>query len=133
MNERRTLQQIYCDLLTALMKEQQRKISVTRVQGRCNLAYDKTMEHLSKMQEDGLITGNYTITHKGYSFHSEYKLIIDQVNKLANSMNLDIFPPTATIKNITVEMVNKITQMNSILKEFEEMCKDWVKAQEDNK
>ena len=133
MNERRTLQQIYYDLLSSLMKEHQDKVSVTRVQGRSNLAYDKTMEHLNKMVEHNLITEKYTITNKGYSFHSEYEHIIDQVNKLANIMDLDISPPTATSRNITAEMVNKITQMNSILKEFEEMCSDWVKAQEDNK
>lgn len=133
MTETRTRYQIYYDILTVMMEKKSQNVIVINIQGMANLDYDKTREHLSKMQELELITETYIITSKGYSFHKEYKLIIDQVNKLANIMDLDILPPSGTSRDTTAEMVNKITQMNYILKDFEEMFNDWMKSEDENK
>lgn len=132
MTERRTRQQIYYDLLTAIMKETPNKVKATNVQARANLSYNKAVKHLSKMKELNLIDENYTITSKGYCFYNDYTLIINQANKLENMMGFEIFPPTPTTNGITIDMTNKIKQMTFLLKEIEGMSKDWSKAQEDN-
>ena len=94
MKERRTLQQMYYDILTSIMAgNSSGKIKITHIQLGAKLSFDKIKLHLKTMTEYKLIDHNFVITKKGYNFYKEFTQLVTKVNDLQNTLQIPMNVP----------------------------------------
>ncbi len=134
MNEtRRTLQQIYYDIMTALISihEKDEDIKLTVIQLKSKLAYNKLKNHLKKMKKLNLITNNYKITENGRSFYNEFTGLLQQVNNLQSTLEMNVNLPAPT--KITKDGLEFIQNMKTVLEDQVKLSKSWIKFQKEMK
>ncbi len=137
MKERRTLQQIYYDILTAIMKENDndtQRIRITSIQLSSNLAFDKCKEHINSMIKYNLIEKeNLCITKKGYSFYEAFTKIIMQVNQIQAIFSGSVVVPAPNNTKVTTDALDYIEQVNEVLENQVKLSQQWVKFQKEMK
>ena len=136
MKERRTTQQIYYDILAAIMKEcngDEEPIKVTKIQLRAKLAFDKIKEHLGVMMKYKLIKKNYTITEKGFSYYKEFTNILFQVTRLQDRLHMPMNVPNADKSKVTLDALQHISEIAEVLSQQAELSKQYVIMQQEMK
>ena len=136
MKERRTLQQIYYDILTSIMKEndnETEKLRLTNIQLSSKLAYDKCVEHIKLMKKYKLIEENLCITNKGYNFYEIFTRIILQVNQIHALFGSHVQVPTPEETKVTLEALIHIEQITKVLRNQVNLSKEWLKFQKEMK
>ena len=87
VKERRSKIQIFFDIVTAVIDDTQnnKSVSPTRIQIKCNTSYDKLTKYLEEMAKRGIIENEKSIavTEKGMQFHKDYS----RINELINEIN----------------------------------------------
>ena len=87
VKERRSKIQIFFDIVTAVIDDTQnnKSVSPTRIQIKCNTSYDKLTKYLEEMAKRGIIESekSVTVTEKGMQFHKDYS----RINELINEIN----------------------------------------------
>ena len=88
--ERRTLIQLYFDIISAIFEEEMDNdsISPTRIQFKCNTSYDKLAKYLEEMNTRQILEKEKAIkiTEKGMKFHKDYA----KINELILDVSRDI-------------------------------------------
>ena len=83
---RRGKLEIYYDLLASIREEKvtNRIVKPTRVQHRCNMAYDKMLRYLNELARKDFISKKppIRITEKGENFMLEFEKIKEQFDKI---------------------------------------------------
>lgn len=132
MNERRTQQQIYYDIMTAIISIQKKeKLKPTVIQLRSKLAYNKCRLYLDRMIRFQLIKNNYKITKKGHNFYEQFTEIIHQVNNLESMLGMNVNLPIPT--KLTIDGLEFIQDMSTALDYQVKLSKAWIKFQKEIK
>ena len=86
VKERRSKIQIFFDIVTAVIDDTQnnKSVSPTRIQIKCNTSYDKLTKYLEEMEKRGMIEKEKSIivTERGMEFHKDYSRINDLINEM---------------------------------------------------
>ena len=90
MKDRRSKLQIYYDIFGAILKDKQdnEKISNTRIQFKSNTSYDKLLKYLDEMDQKGIITKGEQIdvTELGMQFYNDYSRINNLINEITQKL-----------------------------------------------
>ena len=132
MKERRTLQQIYYDILSAIMQEndnETQKLRFTNIQLSSKISYDKCKEHIKSMKKYDLIKENLCITVKGYNFYEAFTNIIIQVNQLQSLFDCNVRVPAPDESKVTTYALDYIQQLTAVLENQVKLSKEWLKFQ----
>ena len=90
MKDRRSKLQIYYDIFGAILKDKQdnEKISNTRIQFKSNTSYDKLLKYLDEMDQKGIITKGERIdvTELGMQFYNDYSRINNLINEITQKL-----------------------------------------------
>ena len=83
---RRGKLEIYYDILASIREEKlaNKAVKPTRVQHRCNMAYDKMLRYLAELARKDFISKKspIRITEKGENFISDFEKIKEQFDKM---------------------------------------------------
>ena len=87
--EKRTKIQLYFDIISAIIQE--KDISPTRIQFKCNTSYDKLMKYLQEMERREIIekNGSIGVTDKGKKFHKDYAKINDLISEISKTITVE--------------------------------------------
>jgi len=87
--EKRTKIQLYFDIISAIIQE--KDISPTRIQFKCNTSYDKLMKYLQEMEKREIIekNGSIDVTDKGKKFHNDYAKINDLISEISKTITVE--------------------------------------------
>jgi len=120
MKDRRTTQQIYYDIMSAIMNEQEtsdKSVKITRVQLKSKLSFDKIKSHIQTMIQYDLMEDECTITQKGYVFYKEFHEIQILINRLQNKLQIPIRAPIPKNITITLDMIHHVRELVTFLED----------------
>lgn len=116
MKERRTKEQIYYDIITAINELTPSNCKPTKLQQTAGLQYDRIMEHLKSMRTYNLIDSKYNITMKGNAFYHHWTTVIGQVYNVSQLLGYVVVAPGA--KKVTIDQMEKIKECNKMLSDI---------------
>lgn len=138
MKERRIKQQIYYDILQSILRfnTDVKTIKLTNMQAGSNLAFDKVKQHIKSMIKYNLITKDFKVTTKGYTYIQRFTQWLIEFNHCNVILFDDDYDKNINIKKIkpaTIDSVNDIKEILDSLKMQMDKIDDWAEAQEENK
>ena len=90
MKDKRSKLQIYYDIIVAINqdKNENEKVSKTRIQQKCNTSYDKLVKYLDEMEQKGLIqtSQDIEITQRGQKFFNDYSRVNNLIEEITNRL-----------------------------------------------
>jgi len=90
MKDKRSKLQIYYEIFDAIIQDKQdnEKISKTRVQFKSNTSYDKLLRYLDEMDQKGIIKKEKEIevTDIGLQFYNDYSRVNNLINEITQRL-----------------------------------------------
>lgn len=119
MKERRTKEQIYYDIMSAIRTIGPKNCKDTHLARVSGLAFNKCKDHYKYMLLNKLVDSHYNITPKGQDFYHEFTNAIAQMYKVSTALGYYSIIPNA--KQITVNQMAKLEECYNIMKEIVEI------------
>ena len=90
MKDKRSKLQIYYEIFDAIIQDKQdnEKISKTRIQFKSNTSYDKLLRYLDEMGQKGIIKKEkeVEVTDIGLQFYNDYSRVNNLINEITQRL-----------------------------------------------